>query len=73
MLSQTFKQQSQPHNMERVAKSQNKRFVPKPGPVSLKKDVKQIATKTHPTRYEGDVFFVTKTLAEHNKMQGWAQ
>lgn len=58
--------------MEAVAKS-SKRYIPKPGPVSLKKDVEQVATKAHPTRVEGEVFKTTKALAEMNKANGWAK
>lgn len=58
--------------MEAVAKS-NKRYIPPVGPVSLKKDVEQVATKLHPTRVEGEKFKVTKALAEMNKLNGWAK
>lgn len=58
--------------MEAQAKS-NKRYIPPMGPVSLKKDVEQVATKAHPTRVEGEVFKVTKALAEMNKRNGWAK
>jgi hypothetical protein len=42
-------------------------------PVSLRKDVEQVATLAHPTRPEGERFFVTKALAEKNKVNGWAK
>lgn len=58
--------------MEAIAKS-NRRYIPPTGPVSLKKDVEQIATKAHPTRVEGERFKVTKALAEMNKLNGWAK
>jgi hypothetical protein len=58
--------------MEAVAKS-TKRYIPPVGPVSLKKDVQQTATKEHPTRIEGERFKVTKALAEMNKLNGWAK
>lgn len=58
--------------MEAVAKS-TKRFIPTPGPISLKKDVEQVATLSHPTRPEGERFKVTKALAEMNKKNGWAK
>jgi hypothetical protein len=57
--------------MEPAVKS--KRYIPKPGPVSLMKDVEQVATLKHPTRREGEVFKVTKALAELNKINGWAK
>jgi len=55
------------------ATATNKRYVPKPGAISLKKDVEQVATLTHPTRREGERFKVTKALAEMNKHNGWAK
>lgn len=58
--------------MEAVAKT-SKRFIPTPGPVSLRKNVEQVATVTHPTRVEGERFKVTKALAEMNKRNGWAK
>jgi len=58
--------------MEATAKKNN-RYVPAPGPVSLKKDVEQVATLAHPTRPEGQRFKVTKALAEMNKRNGWAK
>ena len=58
--------------MEAPVKSA-KRYIPPAGPVSLKKDVEQIATKAHPTRVEGERFKVTKALAELNKLNGWAK
>lgn len=58
--------------MEATAKRTN-RFIPKPGPVSLKKDVEQTATLKHPTRPEGQVFKTTKALADMNKANGWAK
>lgn len=58
--------------MEAVAKS-SKRYIPPTGPVSLMKDVEQVATKAHPTRVEGERFKVTKALAELNKLNGWAK
>lgn len=58
--------------MEAPVKSA-KRYIPAPGPVSLKKDVEQVATKAHPTRVEGERFKVTKALAEMNKLNGWAK
>jgi len=57
--------------MEAAVKS--KRYIPPTGPVSLKKDVEQIATLKHPTRREGEHFKVTKALAELNKLNGWAK
>lgn len=58
--------------MEAQVKS-NKRYIPPVGPVSLKKDVEQVATKEHPTIVEGKKFTVTKALAEMNKRNGWAK
>jgi hypothetical protein len=58
--------------MEAVAKS-SKRFIPSAGPVSLKKDVEQVATKSHPTRVEGEKFKTTKALAEMNRANGWSK
>ena len=58
--------------MEAVVKS-NKRYIPPIGPVSLKKDVEQVATVKHPTRVEGERFKVTRALAEMNKLNGWAK
>lgn len=58
--------------MEATAKS-SKRFIPSPGPVSLKKDVEQVASVKHPTRPEGQRFKVTKALAEMNKANGWVK
>lgn len=58
--------------MEAVAKA-NKRYIPPVGPVSLKKDVEQVATKEHPTIVEGKRFKTTKALAEMNKINGWAK
>jgi hypothetical protein len=57
--------------MEAAVKS--KRFIPAAGPVSLMKDVEQVATLAHPTRREGEKFKVTKALAEMNKRNGWAK
>ena len=58
--------------MDAIAKS-NRRYIPPTGPVSLKKDVEQIATKAQPTRVEGERFKVTKALAEMYKLNGWAK
>lgn len=58
--------------MEATAKRSN-RFIPKPGPVSLKKDVEQTATLKHPTRPEGQKFKVTRALADMNIANGWAK
>lgn len=58
--------------MEAVAKA-SKRYIPAVGPVSLKKDVEQIATLKHPTRVEGERFKTTKALAELNKINGWSK
>jgi len=58
--------------MEAKAKS-SKRYIPPVGPVSLRKDVEQVATLAHPTRPEGERFSVTKALAEKNKINGWAK
>lgn len=58
--------------MEAAVKS-NKRYIPTPGPVSLKKNVEQVATLSHPTIREGERFKVTKVLAEMNKKNGWAK
>jgi len=58
--------------MEAVVKS-TKRFIPAAGPVSLKKDVEQVATLKHPTRVEGERFKTTKALADMNKANGWAK
>jgi hypothetical protein len=57
--------------MEPAVKS--KRYIPPTGPVSLMKDVEQVATLKHPTRREGERFKVTKALAEMNKINGWAK
>jgi hypothetical protein len=72
MRSQTLSQQSQQLNMEAVVKS-NKKYIPPVGPVTLRKDVEQVATLAHPTRPEGERFKVTKALAEKNKLNGWAK
>lgn len=50
-----------------------KRYVPKPGTFDLTKRVKQVATKTHPFRAEGEEINVSVALAEHNKLNGWAK
>ena len=71
-LSPTSQQQSQQRNMEATVKKSN-RYVPAEGPVSLKKDVEQVATLAHPTRPEGQRFKVTKALAEMNKRNGWVK
>jgi len=50
-----------------------KRYIPPVGPVSLKRDVEQVATLAHPTRVEGERFKTTKALAEMNKRNGWSK
>lgn len=58
--------------MEAISKT-SKRYIPPVGPVTLKKDVEQIATKAHPTIVEGVKFKCTKAIAEMNKLNGWAK
>lgn len=58
--------------MKAVAKS-SRRYIPPVGPVSLKREVEQVATEAHPTIVEGQRFKVTKAIAEMNKLNGWAK
>jgi hypothetical protein len=58
--------------MKAVAKAGN-RYIPPVGPVTLKREVEQVATEAHPTIVEGRKFRVTKALAEMNKRNGWAK
>ncbi|HYF69092.1 MAG TPA: hypothetical protein VD884_13205 [Ohtaekwangia sp.] len=58
--------------MKAVAKS-GKRYIPPVGPVTLKREVEQVATEAHPTIVEGKKFKVTKAIAEMNKLNGWAK
>lgn len=58
--------------MKAIVKS-NRRYIPPTGPVTLKREVEQVATEAHPTLVEGKRFKVTKALAELNKLNGWAK
>lgn len=58
--------------MKAIAKS-SKRYIPPVGPVSLKREVEQVATEAHPTIVEGKKIKVTKAIAEMNKLNGWAK
>ena len=51
----------------------SKRYIPPVGPVTLKREVEQIATEAHPTIVEGKKIRVTKAIAELNKRNGWAK
>lgn len=50
-----------------------KKVTPKEGVFDITKRVEVTATKLHPFRKEGEVFNVSETVAQKNRLNGWGK